>query len=170
MSSVNEESPNYPDVPGRICEAAGCNWGPGIEGQEGRVWQAGFVDGGPMWNRLKYSSDSQGLTPLGQVSGSCPREPTWVTQLKLNILTLQVPGGLCFSQEDFGIVRIKTEIPSEPLESLQRQAGATKVLFSDCGCWLVCPQRASVGSGEERDPGMPSVWGFTWRCLAVWPF
>lgn len=82
----------------------------------------------------KYSPDSQGLTPLGQVSGSCPREPTRVTQLKLNILTLQVPGGLCFSQEDFGIVRIKTEIPSEPLESLQRQAGATKVLFSDCGC------------------------------------
>ena len=117
-----------------------------------------------------YSLNSKGLKPLGHVSGSCPREPTWVTQLKLNILTLQFPGGLCFSQEDFGIVRIIIEIPSEPPESLQRQAGATNVLFSDCGCWLVNPQRAFMGNGEERDTGMPFVWGFTWKHVAVWPF
>lgn len=60
-----------------------------------------------------------------------------------------MPGG-----ERFGIFRIISEVPSERPEPLQSQARAAGVLWlpmSDCGFFLVCPQRVSAGNGVERD-------------------
>lgn len=73
------------------------------------------------------------VTQLGPVGGSLSISPTSQMQLKRNHINSAIGRGLCFSQKGFRIFGNTSEVPSEPHEPLQSQAGATHVLCSDFG-------------------------------------